>query len=360
MLIIPAIDLQNGKCVRLAQGRKEAATVYDGDPVEIAKSFELAGAHMLHIVDLDAAFSDRGSSNRRLLREIIGAIEIPVQFGGGLRNSDDVKEVIELGVTRVVIGTLAVESPETLAELVQIFGGDHIAVGIDAKDGEVMVRGWEQGGKIRKAPLQTSRARCLITYCWVIRAAEEDHRGHDHAEHQTDLLLADRAAEDQAEGRGEHGHEQGLEDEESGLRAAHADAPHHQPAEGNHHQAGHESLDHSCDDLLHGQPFQIHGGEQPVLDLLGELELGDERHRHRPGAGHDHAQGDDAGKEQRLVLRRHQAAGGHHPAEDEHEHHRLQQGLKGQLHGVAPGDMGVARQHGQKGRHVHSRRLRPV
>jgi phosphoribosylformimino-5-aminoimidazole carboxamide ribotide isomerase len=153
MLIIPAIDLQNGKCVRLAQGRKEEATVYDGDPVEIAKSFELAGAHMLHIVDLDAAFSDRGSSNRRLLREIIGAIEIPVQFGGGLRNSDDVKEVIELGVTRVVIGTLAVESPETLAELVQIFGGDHIAVGIDAKDGEVMVRGWEQGGKIRAVDL---------------------------------------------------------------------------------------------------------------------------------------------------------------------------------------------------------------
>ncbi len=153
MLIIPAIDLQKGKCVRLAQGRKEAATVYDSDPIKVAKDFELAGARMLHIVDLDAAFSDRASPNRCLLREIIQAIEIPVQFGGGLRNSDDVKEVIELGVTRVVIGTLAVESPETLKELVHIFGSDRIVVGIDAKDGEVMVRGWEQKGKMRAVDL---------------------------------------------------------------------------------------------------------------------------------------------------------------------------------------------------------------
>jgi phosphoribosylformimino-5-aminoimidazole carboxamide ribotide isomerase len=153
MLIIPAIDLQQGKCVRLPQGRKEAATLYDGDPVEIAKRFELAGARLLHVVDLDAAFSVGDSPNRRLLREIIRAIEIPVQFGGGLRNPDDVKEVLELGVGRAVVGTLAVESPEMLEELVHIFGGDRIAVGIDAKDGEVMVRGWERKGRIRAIDL---------------------------------------------------------------------------------------------------------------------------------------------------------------------------------------------------------------
>jgi phosphoribosylformimino-5-aminoimidazole carboxamide ribotide isomerase len=153
MLIIPAIDLQNGKCVRLAQGRKESATVYDGDPINVAKNFERAGAQMLHIVDLDAAFSDGASPNRSLLREILSAIEIPVQFGGGLRTLDDVKEVIGLGVARAVVGTLAVESPETLKELVRIFGGDRVAVGIDAKDGEVMVRGWEQRGKIRAVEL---------------------------------------------------------------------------------------------------------------------------------------------------------------------------------------------------------------
>jgi phosphoribosylformimino-5-aminoimidazole carboxamide ribotide isomerase len=162
MLIIPAIDLQKGKCVRLAQGRREAATVYEGDPVEIAKSFELAGAHMLHIVDLDAAFSDRASPNRCLLREIIQAIEIPVQFGGGLRNVADVKSALELGVTRAVIGTLAVESAETLEELVHIFGSHRIAISIDAKDGEVMVRGWEQKGKIRAAELARTVAKAGI------------------------------------------------------------------------------------------------------------------------------------------------------------------------------------------------------
>jgi phosphoribosylformimino-5-aminoimidazole carboxamide ribotide isomerase len=153
MLIIPAIDLQNGKCVRLLQGRKEATTIYDGDPIKVAKDFELTGAHMLHIVDLDAVFSERVSPNRVVLREIIRAIQIPVQFGGGLRKPDHVKEVIELGVRRAVVGTLAVESPEALKELVQVFGRDRIAVGIDAKDGEVMVRGWEQAGKIRAVEL---------------------------------------------------------------------------------------------------------------------------------------------------------------------------------------------------------------
>ena len=153
MLIIPAIDLQKGKCVRLSQGRKEATTIYDGDPIKVARDFELAGARMLHIVDLDAAFSDHGSPNRRLLLKIIQAIEIPVQFGGGLRNCDDIKNVIELGVRRAIVGTLAVESPERLKELVQIFGSDRIAVGIDAKDGEVMVRGWEQERKIRAVEL---------------------------------------------------------------------------------------------------------------------------------------------------------------------------------------------------------------
>jgi len=162
MLIIPAIDLQQGNCVRLAQGRREAATRYDDGPVEIAKRFEQAGARLLHVVDLDAAFSDGDSPNRHVLREIIRAIEIPVQFGGGLRNLDDVKEVLELGVGRAVVGTLAVESPEMLEELVHIFGGDHIAVGIDAKDGEVMVRGWERKGRISAIDLANIVAKAGV------------------------------------------------------------------------------------------------------------------------------------------------------------------------------------------------------
>jgi phosphoribosylformimino-5-aminoimidazole carboxamide ribotide isomerase len=165
MLIIPAIDLQNGKCVRLSQGRKDAPTVYDEDPITVAKDFELAGAQLLHIVDLDAAFSDSGSPNRGLLGQIIDAIEIPVQFGGGLRTAKDVEEIIKLGVRRAIVGTMAVESPETLADLVREFGdwgSDRIAVGIDAKDGEVMVRGWEQRGKIRAAELAGTVAQAGV------------------------------------------------------------------------------------------------------------------------------------------------------------------------------------------------------
>ncbi len=143
MLVIPAIDLRQGKCVRLTQGRKETATIYDGDPVEIAETFEAAGARMLHIVDLDGAFAETNLRNREVLREIIRAIHIPIQFGGGLRATEDVGRVIELGVARAVIGTVAVESPELLTEMLHLFGSKHLAVGIDARDGQVVTRGWE-------------------------------------------------------------------------------------------------------------------------------------------------------------------------------------------------------------------------
>jgi phosphoribosylformimino-5-aminoimidazole carboxamide ribotide isomerase len=170
MLIIPAIDLRNGKCVRLSQGRKDAPIVYSDDPITVAKDFELAGAQLLHIVDLDAAFSDGGSANRDLLGQIIRAIKIPVQFGGGLRTAKDVEAILKLGVKRAIVGTLAVESPETVADLVREFGGsDRIAVGIDAKDGEVMVRGWEQRGRIRAAELA-----CLVAQAGVERIIYTD------------------------------------------------------------------------------------------------------------------------------------------------------------------------------------------
>jgi phosphoribosylformimino-5-aminoimidazole carboxamide ribotide isomerase len=143
MLVIPAIDLRQGNCVRLTQGRKDAATVYDGDPVKVAEGFERDGARMIHVVDLDAAFSESNGRNREVLRDLVGAVSIPVQFGGGLRGAKDIEQVISLGVARVVIGTLAVESPELLAKFVGSFGADRVAVGIDARNGQVMTRGWE-------------------------------------------------------------------------------------------------------------------------------------------------------------------------------------------------------------------------
>jgi phosphoribosylformimino-5-aminoimidazole carboxamide ribotide isomerase len=143
LLIIPAIVLRDGRCVRLAQGRKDNATVYDGDPIDIALNYEGNGAQMIHIVDLDDAFSDPNSRNRQVLRTIISRIGIPLQFGGGLRSLEDVAKVIELGVSRVVVGTLAVESPDVLTKLVDMFG-PRMCVGIDARDSQVMTRGWEK------------------------------------------------------------------------------------------------------------------------------------------------------------------------------------------------------------------------
>lgn len=143
MVIIPAIDLRDGRCVRLSQGRKHAVKVYEGDPVETALGYQSDGAQMLHIVDLDGAFSDRNSRNRAVFREIVSQTDLPIQFGGGMRSFQDVEHVIELGVSRVVIGTLAVESPEVLAKLVEMFGS-RVCVGIDARNGQVMTRGWEK------------------------------------------------------------------------------------------------------------------------------------------------------------------------------------------------------------------------
>jgi len=143
MLIIPAIDLRDGRCVRLKQGRRHDVKVYDGDPIEIARGFEGAGARMLHVVDLDGAFADANSNSRKVVRRIIRALEIPVQFGGGLRTVTDVQQMIEYGAAQVVIGTLAAESPETLEKFVQLFGF-RICVGIDARAGKVLTRGWEK------------------------------------------------------------------------------------------------------------------------------------------------------------------------------------------------------------------------
>jgi len=152
MLIIPAIDLRDGKCVRLTQGRRQEVKVYDGDPVVIARKFENAGARMLHVVDLDGAFADRNSKNRKVVRRIIRAVEIPVQFGGGLRSVTDVQQMIEFGAAQVVIGTLAAESPETLEKFVQLFGF-RVCVGIDARRGVVLTHGWEKKGKLNAAAL---------------------------------------------------------------------------------------------------------------------------------------------------------------------------------------------------------------
>lgn len=139
MTIYPAIDIKNGKAVRLLQGKADQETVYADEPADVAQMFREAGSEWVHVVDLDGAF-DGTPKNREKIRRIVEA-GMKVQLGGGQRSREIVRESLELGVSRVVVGTRAAESEDFIAELVQEFG-DMIAVGIDAKEGKVAVKGW--------------------------------------------------------------------------------------------------------------------------------------------------------------------------------------------------------------------------
>ena len=141
MLLYPAIDLMNGQAVRLRQGRAEDKTVYSDDPAAVAREWAERGGDWLHVVDLDAAFSGE-QSNLEIVKRIAGEIALPVQLGGGLRDEAAIERALAAGVARVVIGTRAAESPDFIARAVERFGGDKIAVGIDARDGMVAVQGW--------------------------------------------------------------------------------------------------------------------------------------------------------------------------------------------------------------------------
>ncbi len=142
MIIFPAIDMRNGKCVRLQQGRTEQETVYFEDPVAVAQHWEAEGAQWLHLVDLDGAMSS-GSSNRIIAKRIFRNLRIPVQMGGGIRTMVDLQELLEAGASRVILGTAAVDDPKFLSEAVCRYA-DRIAVGLDARDGLLAIRGWSQ------------------------------------------------------------------------------------------------------------------------------------------------------------------------------------------------------------------------
>ena len=142
MLVVPAIDLRGGRCVRLSQGRSAEMRVYDREPLDVAKRFVEAGAELIHVVDLDGAFAGRGSPNRGIVSELVKYSGVSIQFGGGIRSVDDIQELIDQGVSRVVLGTLATESLDALKTIVERFD-EAVAVAIDARDGRVMSRGWE-------------------------------------------------------------------------------------------------------------------------------------------------------------------------------------------------------------------------
>ena len=143
MLLLPAIDLMSGEVVRLQQGKADQKTVYSRDPAAFARRWETEGGDYLHIVDLDAAFSGE-QRNLESVRMITDAITIPCELGGGMRDEAAIRRAFEAGVSRVIIGTRACESMEFVREMVTTFGGERIAVGIDAKGGMVSVKGWTE------------------------------------------------------------------------------------------------------------------------------------------------------------------------------------------------------------------------
>lgn len=155
MRLYPAIDIKNGQCVRLRQGVFEDTTVYANEPFEVAKEFEADGAKFLHIVDLDGALRGTGA-NDEALKKIVENVSIPVEIGGGIRTMQDIEHRLSLGVTRVILGTKAVENPEFVKEAVERFGADKIVVGIDAKDGMVAIKGWETISNIDAVTLALS------------------------------------------------------------------------------------------------------------------------------------------------------------------------------------------------------------
>ena len=145
--VYPAIDLRGGKVVRLKEGDPARMTSYSDDPAETARKWLNMGATWLHVVNLDGAFGESDSANRSALESIL-KLGAQAQFGGGMRSLDAIENAIKLGVSRVVLGTIAIEQPEAVADALKKFGADKIAIGIDARDGLVRVRGWKEDSGI--------------------------------------------------------------------------------------------------------------------------------------------------------------------------------------------------------------------
>ncbi|AXV37067.1 MAG: 1-(5-phosphoribosyl)-5-[(5-phosphoribosylamino)methylideneamino]imidazole-4-carboxamide isomerase [Methanobacterium sp. BRmetb2] len=143
MLIIPAVDLKNGKCVQLVQGKPGTEQIVIDDPVKVARQWESQGARLLHLINLDGAFGE-GKKNQEIIEKIVDEISIPIQLGGGIRTRKDATDLLEKGIDKVILGTMAIENPENVTELAEEFGKDRIIVALDSKESKVVIKGWTQ------------------------------------------------------------------------------------------------------------------------------------------------------------------------------------------------------------------------
>lgn len=168
MILYPAIDLREGRCVRLRQGEAAEQTIYGNDPVAVAQRWVAESAEWLHIVNLDGAFDGalrpevagaRLPISLLCLRDIAAAVDVPIQFGGGVRSIADIEVLLTLGASRVILGTIAVEQPELVSEAIDRFGQERVAVAIDARDGWVATHGWQQTSHVAAIELGRQMAQ---------------------------------------------------------------------------------------------------------------------------------------------------------------------------------------------------------
>ncbi|MDX9801203.1 MAG: 1-(5-phosphoribosyl)-5-[(5-phosphoribosylamino)methylideneamino]imidazole-4-carboxamide isomerase [Spirochaetia bacterium] len=170
MLIIPAIDILDGKCVRLYKGDYNRVSVYGTDAVSVAKEFENAGAKRIHIVDLDAARGE-GKNNRKIIAAVRNKVSAVLELGGGIRGEEDIRQLLDAGIDRLILGTVFVREPEKCFKWIKKYGKVFIA-GIDALDGEVKISGWEEGSGIKDTELAIKGSKwgfCSIIYTNISR-----------------------------------------------------------------------------------------------------------------------------------------------------------------------------------------------
>ncbi len=171
LLILPAIDIKDGRCVRLVQGAPGTEKIYSDDPVQMAILWRGENSKTLHVVDLDGAF-DGKMKNLETLQRMMKAVDIPIQIGGGIRTYEQVKQLFDIGLYRVVLGTAAIDDPELVARCVKDFGARKIVVGIDAKNGVVMTKGWQENTGIEAVSLALNMKAlgvCRIVYTDITR-----------------------------------------------------------------------------------------------------------------------------------------------------------------------------------------------
>jgi len=156
MIIIPAIDLKDGKCVRLRQGRMDSSTIFNDDPAAQARLWEDMGASRIHVVDLDGSIGGK-PTNYDKIKEITRAVDVPVQLGGGIRSSEVIRAYLDIGISTAILGTIAAKEPERVKEFISEFPGK-LAIGIDARSGMVAVEGWIESAGMKATDLAATYA----------------------------------------------------------------------------------------------------------------------------------------------------------------------------------------------------------